>query len=1739
MKQQTKKLLVLLMAAMMLLSFFPCIAAEETEEAVNHIINGGFEELDDNGYPVNWVQYKPGGSQPWNPEIVKISSKTANSGQNSLLVSNPNGFFLEGALCDVHGGEEGFLEDGLYEFSFYYNGEFETKTGGIKLYAEFYNGDAFNTGYAYPSRSGEIIVEDTNNLWMKASADFVIPAGCKTVTFYIGIWGCIGDVYFDDCAVRLSSGPEKYTFDIEDTFLYPDQTGSTAYVQMDKFYPLEDAQNTKVDFQLVDVIDGTVLKEQKDVPFSGYRASFPFDASLMEQMKRKYTVRAVWKDAVSGETLGSFERNIYRYPRPEMINDEGVCIINGEPFMPVLAYHLDAIHFQQAKEMGINIVEIFNADPEAIKRVLDQAQDAGLMALISMDGSGLIGNGNEPKPIDDAIAVVKRIVREVKDHPALFGYTVNDEPFCGIRGAELDDARIRAEEGYIAIHELDTYHPVFFVDPYPGFQQSWKYTDLFARDIYVYSSANTEKVTAGMTDTHDFVQGKRPLMEVVLSQKSATTETIRGSLYRAMEAGCSALGFYTYSNYQGDGDGGSRTPFHEFPTYEPTKRLMQEEIPLMYDHFILNEGKLFSLFESDAEEGLGLYFAGWTKGSDLYMIIHNRDYVEKTVSVPLVSSNGAVTIGDYHAEPVGATLLEGFDGSGKLEIAMLPDQCAMLKITPENKINEAALDAESEINHAIPAEYRQTESADTTNGFADLGEYEWAREQIETLYEAGVVNSLNTYRPGDSITRGDAAMYLVRALGLTGEGTEPFSDVPDDAYYAAEILTGKSLGLFNGVGNNCFQPEGFISRQDLLVITARAMRLKNTLAKCSDLSVLDKYSDKNMIADYALADMADVTAAGIIQGDGQNVNPTGNTTRAEAAVIMHRAMEAPVIETEKETPDDTVEKPEIELPAETLSDAVRIRRENAVRMLRAIGVLDSALSPETGITNTQASKAITNVFGASGLPSDDAPVTYGEAIKELMDALGYTVYAEAEGGYPAGYMILANRENLLDGVALKEGDNLSVAAFARLLRNAIEADIVEAKTFGSGSMGEYAKSGKTPLDEYLHITAHKGQITADYFRTLTGAPLVRKNQVALENQVFEEGKSGAKAFFGQKTVAFTKENTAGMDEILYIEAATATTVLTVDARNADVDSTTREFRYEKDGKEKTIGIDSGAAFVFNGREKTLTDGNIVPEMGTVTLISNTGSDADVVVIESYKNKIVETVSPLQKKITFKDGSVLVVDEEDSEKRIEFLGKDGGKTSVDNLSEWNVVSIAQSDDGAVARAVTSSDTVKGEITELTDDTAVIEDIVYEVDTTLPEGTLQLGEEKRYALDFQGRIAAVTDKVSSTNYGYLLGMHLKSGVDSTLSVKILTAENEVIGFPCADNLSLSGRPVSTVEFYGDASLRTGNTVKKQIVTYETNDFGELTAMNVAIDGTLMTHEERQSAFSLDYYKNNFLYYLGELGTNTYCDKYKVMGSTVLFVVPIIESDRDDDYKVVSTSTLTTGYNFDSKDNSLYDINADYTISAMVMKTGSNAVTVPNDSPHGLITGKRTIIDEDGAAVTGFDVIGAAGAKAFIQIPDEVEFDFGVPNRTSGTITTAEDVAATGTFSAEDLNVGDVIQYQIGFGNTVKNARVLFRAQTPADTEVSYGGMGDIGELWNYNQLYFGFGTVKEVYDHGVLMKSTYEHLYVKAGYKTKSFPVIIYDQKRGTFTISNDSEIQVGDKLFVSRYYAVDNLWVIYR
>ncbi|GLX67000.1 CBM96 family carbohydrate-binding protein [Paenibacillus glycanilyticus] len=174
--------------------------------------------------------------------------------------------------------------------------------------------------------------------------------------------------------------------------------------------------------------------------------------------------------------------------------------------------------------------------------------------------------------------------------------------------------------------------------------------------------------------------------------------------------------------------------------------------------------------------------------------------------------------------------------------------------------------------------------------FKDLDQAAWAKEAVEVLVSQGIVNGTSdtTFNPNANITRADFLQLLIKALGLTADVETNFADVHQTDYYYEAAGIALTLGLSNGVGNGRLNPAEDITRQDMIVMVERAMRLAGNNPGSGTSADLATFHDAAQVADYAKSSVQTLIGSGVVQGSGSLLRPLGTTTRAEAAMLLYR-----------------------------------------------------------------------------------------------------------------------------------------------------------------------------------------------------------------------------------------------------------------------------------------------------------------------------------------------------------------------------------------------------------------------------------------------------------------------------------------------------------------------------------------------------------------------------------------------------------------------------------------------------------------------------------------------------------------------------------------------------------------------------------------------------------------------------------------------------------------------------------
>lgn len=810
-------------------------------------IDGDFEDLTEDGIGLKaWGAYKG-----WSAKntFVTISQEDPYSGENCVMIATDSGGnpWVSQAVADIE-------EETEYQFSMWYKTE-TSKASKLGVKLEYYTENAVNADYGTEGFENSKLqyAPLTGGQWQQYTATFTTPKNCKCVALYPRFY-TNGIVKIDKVSL-YKIDQKRIKLDTDEVFYYTERETPGVATAVPNTRHYTDLGDKTVSFALKD--GETVIDETKPIRLGdGAKYTFPVSALLEEQ--KDYTLSASLYDT-DGTLLETQSQTISRWPRPSVLTADGKYMVDGEVFVPLIGYGVasNVESFRKAKEIGVNVVQyVSTANAKVAKSVLDAASEAGVKVLACMYG-GMIPAGHP-----DKISQTEALMEVFKDHEAIFAYALLDEPQMQWNNNDLDNV---LQESYKIIRKYDKDRPVYLCESstnWQGYKQTAKYCDIFALDPYINSDEElVSRVESHIKMAQEAVGYRKPVIPILNvggseAGRLISVDNIQHETYRALMLGTMGTGLFTFKNSYRKADGTAVYLYDSGDFWDGWKNYYETEYKSMIEDFVLEPKPIYSDIKAD-----DYYARSYIKDGKITLVLLNRSAEEKSVSVPLISADGTLSVGGFSAKAIGKDA--PITGNRTLEWKLTSASAEVFEITPEETMD---------FSHLKPSR------------FADLEGYPWARTQIDTLDAHGVVNekTYKSFAPGENISRGDFAYFLIRTLGLTSDASANFDDVDANAYYAKEVAIGKNLGILKGTGDNIYNPESAISRQDLMVICSRAMELAPSTDEIS-------FSDKALIADYAMADVAAMVRENIIKGNADGtINPLGNTTRAEAAVIMHR-----------------------------------------------------------------------------------------------------------------------------------------------------------------------------------------------------------------------------------------------------------------------------------------------------------------------------------------------------------------------------------------------------------------------------------------------------------------------------------------------------------------------------------------------------------------------------------------------------------------------------------------------------------------------------------------------------------------------------------------------------------------------------------------------------------------------------------------------------------------------------------
>ena len=170
---------------------------------------------------------------------------------------------------------------------------------------------------------------------------------------------------------------------------------------------------------------------------------------------------------------------------------------------------------------------------------------------------------------------------------------------------------------------------------------------------------------------------------------------------------------------------------------------------------------------------------------------------------------------------------------------------------------------------------------------------QWAEVFIHALAQAGIIQGFpdGTFKPEANMTRAQFAALLNQTFDLDSlpakNADAKFTDIPDNFWALNAIKKAYRAGFLSGFPDNTFRPNDNIQRVQVIVSLVNGLGLSG-----GDIKVLEYYSDRADIPNYALDEVATATKNGLIVNypNLKQINPNRPATRGEVAASLYQIM---------------------------------------------------------------------------------------------------------------------------------------------------------------------------------------------------------------------------------------------------------------------------------------------------------------------------------------------------------------------------------------------------------------------------------------------------------------------------------------------------------------------------------------------------------------------------------------------------------------------------------------------------------------------------------------------------------------------------------------------------------------------------------------------------------------------------------------------------------------------------------
>lgn len=666
----------------------------------------------------------------------------------------------------------------------------------------------------------------------------------------------------------------------------------------------------------------------------------------------------------------------------------------------------------------------------------------------------------------------------------------------------------------------------------------------------------------------------------------------------------------------------------------------------------------------------------------------------------------------------------------------------------------------------------------------------------------------------------------------------------------------------------------------------------------------------------------------------------------------------------------------------------------------------------------------------------DANVTYVQAQKMLVSAIGYETYAQAQGGWPTGYKTYAASLDITKGISgITDSTELTRAQVAQMIDNAMDAPlcvIASWKTEWNGSKtpnlevrdGKEGRAYETLFTEkhdaykvYGRVTetSKTGSVDTDKVTfQVEKADNFDDEEVKADSPVSEDmyiGDSKADNYLRTYSQALIQKNDDDEFTILSIAAAAANKSVTVASEDFDENKSTDEALYffpagtTKGSTKYQLDTTNGVTIYINGVESSksiaeLRDYLDKNETASVTLqketetgSTSTSAKYNTIMVSSYVTAIVDEVIDKTNETsvnfdTYSSGiqAKMTVNKDDDNYTYSFK-LDGKDIEAKDLQQNDVLNISYDTTGSFKDSsfydvIVTRNVVDGvKCTSINDSKG--EYTIGGTKYKAAEGMdidVETSTEYSLYLDHFGRIAKADENSVSKNYGVLKNIYKKAGGDymAQIITKKGTEEEYKVD---SDKVNEYATYLKYATFYSDAKKQnkidtTTKDWQSKVVAFDEPKYSTSQSKSDA-------YPEQVVEYSVSSSSNKITIKNGGVIAPTAADaEYKESGNKIgsvkmadsTVILDLSEVDTKDSYSVVSSLNDGSNYVAYGYDKS----KSDNTYRFVIITEGTSSVF--NSETQLAIFNGSEVIDKDGDK-TAYNLVVNGEEKQFVLDDDVV--------------------------------------------------------------------------------------------------------------------------------------------------------------